>query len=169
MSAHCSAGIAEELLSALQEEEAEEECFIWPLALEDRTDQTAMPAGASVQKRGAAPRSTSLTHAGRPAARKPENECFIWPLALEDRTDQTDTVPPDPFFKGLLQDIEQKLLRDACGRLRPKAGRCAAKHQPDTCRAARRAQAGERLRLRIGRIKQTPCRPIRFLKGSFRT
>ncbi|MEC0383396.1 DNA repair exonuclease, partial [Bacillus velezensis] len=52
------AGIAEELLSALQEEEAEE-------------------------------------------------ECFVWPLALEDRTDETDTVPPDPFFKGLLQDIEQ--------------------------------------------------------------
>ncbi len=34
------AGIAEELLSALQEEEAEEECFVWPLALEDRTDET---------------------------------------------------------------------------------------------------------------------------------
>jgi hypothetical protein len=27
-----------------------------------------------------------------------------------------------------------------------KAGRCAAKHQPDTCRAARRAQAGECIR-----------------------
>ncbi|MCC9022577.1 metallophosphoesterase family protein [Bacillus nakamurai] len=52
-------GITEEFLSALQEEEAEEECFVWPLAIEDRTDQKA---------------SGELL---------------------------------DPFFGGLLQDIEQ--------------------------------------------------------------
>lgn len=72
------------------------------------------PACVRLVLRGAAPRFWTEAPAGIAGEllsalqeEEAEEECFVWPLALEDRTDETDSVPPDPFFKGLLQDIEQ--------------------------------------------------------------